>query len=99
MINCVIIMYANIRTNHTLNTKDSTLLNTLVECLMSGEEKRTVFSFITLIKCLKIEVLGSSLDRQTCRENWQSFSCPKKPHHIILTLVIKRYKWTGELIS
>lgn len=94
MINCVIIMHDNISTNHSVNNKDAILSHSLAEGLQSAEEEKAVFSFLTLIKCSKIEVLGSDLDRQTCRANWQSFSSPKRPHCFILALIIERYKWT-----
>lgn len=84
----------NISTNHTVNNKDAILLNSLAEGLQSGEEERAVFAFLTLIKCSKFEVLGSDLDRHSCKVNWQSFSSLKRPHCFILALIIKRYKWT-----
>lgn len=65
MINYIIIMHENISTNHRVNNKDAVLLNSLAEGLQSGEEMRAVFSFLALIKCSKIEGLGSDLDRQT----------------------------------
>lgn len=57
-------MCNNIGTNHTVNNKDATFLNSSAEDLQSGEEERAAFS---LMKCSVIEVLGSHLGRPSCR--------------------------------
>lgn len=46
MINCAIIMRNNISTNHTVNNKGATLLNSSAEHSQSGEEERAALPFL-----------------------------------------------------